>query len=191
MDIIKVIGEQILKDAVLSKMGTSVGVEPSKVAQIIKLGMPTILQALGRNASTVEGSQALEGALKEHEKDKLSDIEKFLEKVDTRDGAKILDHVFQDKNVPVQENIAKKTGVNNLQVAGILAMIAPIVLGMLSQQKKKKKVETSNIPDLIGSMLSPDGGGNIVDMFSGLLDSDKDGNVMDDLGKLLGGLLKK
>lgn len=190
MDIFKIIGEQMLRDSVLSKIGASVGVEPSKVEQIVKLGMPTILQALGRNASTVEGSEALAGALKEHEKDKLSDIEKFLEKVDTRDGAKILDHVFQEKNEPVQQNLAKKAGINNLQVAGILAMLAPIVMGILSQQKKKEKVETANIPNLINTMLSPDGENNVMDMFSNLLDSDKDGNVVDDIGKILGKFLK-
>ena len=53
----------------LSKIGQSVGAEPDKVQQVAQLGMPAILQALGRNASTSEGATALTGALDQHQND--------------------------------------------------------------------------------------------------------------------------
>lgn len=191
MDIFRIISDQILKDSVISKIGKSVGVEPNKVEQIVRLGMPTILQALGRNASTSNGKLELSAALDQHQDDKIGNIEGFLDNVDSKDGLKILSHAFQDKNGLVQNNLAKKVGLNGIQVSGILALLAPLLMGIISQEKKKQKVETANIPALINSMLSPDGEHNAMDMFSNLLDSDKDGDVMDDLGKIFSGLFKK
>jgi hypothetical protein len=191
MDIFRIITDQILKDSVISKIGKSVGVEPNKVEQIVRLGMPTILQALGRNASTSNGKLELSAALDQHQDDKIGNIEGFLENVDSKDGLKILSHAFQDKNGLVQNNLAKKVGLEGIQVSGILALLAPLLMGILSQEKKKQNVDTANIPALINSMLSPDGEHNAMDMFSNLLDSDKDGDVMDDLGKIFSGLFKK
>jgi hypothetical protein len=191
MDIFRIISDQILKDSVISKIGKSVGVEPNKVEQIVRLGMPTILQALGRNASTSNGKLELSAALDQHQDDKIGNIEGFLENVDSKDGLKILSHAFQDKNGLVQNNLAKKVGLEGIQVSGILALLAPLLMGILSQEKKKQNVDTANIPALINSMLSPDGEHNAMDMFSNLLDSDKDGDVMDDLGKIFSGLFKK
>jgi hypothetical protein len=191
MDIFRIITDQILKDSVVSKIGKSVGVEPNKVEQIVRLGMPTILQALGRNASTSNGKLELSAALDQHQDDKIGNIEGFLENVDSKDGLKILSHAFQDKNGLVQNNLAKKVGLEGIQVSGILALLAPLLMGILSQEKKKQNVDTANIPALINSMLSPDGEHNAMDMFSNLLDSDKDGDVMDDLGKIFSGLFKK
>ncbi|MDX9888327.1 MAG: DUF937 domain-containing protein [Anaerovoracaceae bacterium] len=191
MDIFRIISDQILKDSVISKIGKSVGVEPNKVEQIVRLGMPTILQALGRNASTSNGKLELSAALDQHQDDKIGNIEGFLDNVDTKDGLKILGHAFQDKNGLVQNNLAKKVGLEGIQVSGILALLAPLLMGILGQEKKKQNVDAANIPALINSMLSPDGEHNAMDMFSNLLDSDKDGDVMDDLGKIFSGLFKK
>ena len=191
MDIFRIISDQILKDSVISKIGKSVGVEPNKVEQIVRLGMPTILQALGRNASTSNGKLELSAALDQHQDDKIGNIEGFLDNVDTKDGLKILGHAFQDKNGLVQNNLAKKVGLEGIQVSGILALLAPLLMGILGQEKKKQNVDAANIPALINSMLSPDGEHNAMDMFSNLLDSDKDGDVMDDLGNIFSGLFKK
>lgn len=191
MDIFKIISEQVLKESTLNKIAESVGVEPAKAEQVVKLGMPAILQALGRNASTTEGSKALAGALKEHESDKVEDIKGFFENADTIDGAKILSHAFQEKNGLVQKNLAKKVGVNDEQASGIMAQVAPLLMGILSQQKKKQNIDTASIPDLINSMLFPNGEHNVMDIFSNILDSDKDGKIIDDIGKLVGGFLKK
>jgi len=191
MDIFRIISDQILKESIIDKIGKEVGAEPYKVEQIVRLGMPTILQALGRNASTSSGTRELSAALEQHQNDKIDDIEGFLDNVDTKDGVKILNHAFQDKNELVQNNLAKKVGVDGLQVSSILAQLAPLLMGILSQQKMRQNIDTANIPGLINSMLSPDGEHNAMDMFSNLLDSDKDDNIMGSLGKIVSGLFKK
>lgn len=191
MDIFKTITEQLTKQGNLSKLGSVVGADPSQVEQIVKLGMPAILQALGRNASTGEGATALAGALEQHKDDNVDDIEGFLSNVDAGDGAKILNHVFGGSNTRVQNNIAKTVGLDSGQVSGIMSQIAPLLMGALGQQKKQQALDSTGIAGLLGGMLSQSGDSGVMGMVSNLLDTDNDGNIMDDVSKLLGGFLKR
>lgn len=191
MDIMKLITEQITSQNTLSKLGGSVGAEPSQVEQIVKLGMPAILQALGRNAGTNDGAAALTKALEQHQDDTIDDIDGFFNNVDADDGAKILNHVFGGNNTRVQNNIAKTVGLESNQVSGVMSQLAPLLMGALGQQKKKQQLDTSGIAGLLSGMLSQSGDSGAMGMISNLLDSDNDGNVMDDISKLFGGFLKR
>lgn len=189
MEILKMIGEKIGNQDTLNKLGQSVGAEPSQVQQLAQLGMPAILQALGRNAGTTEGAAALSGALDQHQDDNVEDVNGFLNGVNTQDGAKMLQHIFAGNNDRVQNNLAKQTGLESTQVSGLLTQLAPLVLGALGQQKKQQNLDSSGIAGLLGG-LSGQGDSGFMGMVSNILDSDNDGNTEDGVGGLLKGLLK-
>ncbi|HNR03401.1 MAG TPA: DUF937 domain-containing protein [Bacillota bacterium] len=190
MDIVKLLTNQLNSPDTLKKLAGSVGVESSQAQKLTQLGIPAILQALGRNASTKEGAEALLGALDGHQKDEIEDLTGFLNKVDTNDGAKILQHIFSGNNKRVQENLARQTGLNTSQVSGIMTQLAPLMMGALGKKKKEENLDVSGVVGLLGGLM--DGGdNNLMGIVTNLLDSDNDGDVMDNIGDLLGGLFKK
>lgn len=189
MDILELLTSQLGSSGALNQLGKAVGADPSKVQKAAQLGLPAILQALNRNASTAEGASSLARALDDHQNDDIDDIAGFFSKVDKNDGAKILNHVFADKNTKVQTNLAKQTGLDLNQIMSLMTQFAPLILGFLGQQKKKQGVDASGVAGLASSLLgslNQSGGGNILGQVTRLLDSDGDGDIMDNIKKLLG-----
>ena len=135
MDIFKLLNEQMNDRQTLDKLGGSVGAASDQVQQLAQIGLPALLQALGRNASTSEGAASLANALDQHQDDDVDDLDGFLNKVDREDGAKILQHILADKNAGIQNRLAQKTGMQTNQVMDIMAQLAPFLMGTLAQQK--------------------------------------------------------
>lgn len=190
MNLMELISGQLNDPAALKKLSQSVGAAPQDVEKLAQIGLPTLVKALGQNASTPEGASALAKALQQHEEDEVENLDHFLGKVDPQDGAKILQHILSGKNQTVQQNLARQTGLKNDQVSGLLNQLAPLLLGALGQQKKQQNLDASGITGLLNGVMAG-GGSDLMGMASKLLDADKDGDIMDDLGNLLGGFLKK
>ena len=192
MDIFKLITEQMQDRNMLDKLGGSVGAAPDKVQQLAQIGLPALLQALGRNAATSEGAASLSSALDQHQDDDVDDLSGFLSKVDKEDGAKMLKHIFAGNNAQVENKLAQKTGMEANQVSGIMAQLAPLLLGALAQQKKQQHLDQSGIAGMLGGLMKQGGStNNLMGMAMDMLDADKDGSIIDDIGGLFKGFLKQ
>ena len=194
MDILDLITNQLNNPDVLNQLGTKVGANPDQVQKLAQLGLPTMLEALNRNASHPEGAQSLARALDKHQIDNLDDISGFLNNVDTNDGSKILGHMFADKGGRVQNNLSQQTGLDGSQISNLLSQFAPLLLGMLSSQKKQQGLDAGGVADMtsqLTGMLGQSGGGNLMGLASKFLDADNDGSIIDDVGGLLGKLFRK
>jgi hypothetical protein len=191
MDLLKMITEQVSNPSTLGKLGKTVGMEPSQVKQITELGLPTLLQALGQNSSSSDGASALSAALDQHQDDKVDDVDGFLDNVNREDGSKMLQHIFAGNSDIVQSSIAKKTGADTSQVAGIMTQLAPLLMGSLAQQKKQKNLDSSGVAGLLSGLTGQGGDSGIMGMVTNLLDADNDGSIVDEVGGLLKGIMKK
>ncbi len=191
MNLLDMLSGQLNDQNALEKLGQSAGANSSQVQQLVQMGLPLLMQAMGKNSSTAEGAQALTAALDQHKDANVSDIAGFLNNVDTADGAKIVQHVLGDKNETVQGNLAKQTGMDASQVSSILSQLAPLVMGMLGQQKQQQNLDANGIAGLLNNTLGQSGNSGMLNMAAQLLDMDKDGNVLDDVGNLLGKFFKK
>ena len=193
MDIFKLLNEQMNDRETLDKLGGSVGAAPDQVQQLAQIGLPALLQALGRNAATSEGAASLASALDQHQDDDVDDLDGFLNNVDREDGAKMLQHIFGGNNAIVENKLAQKTGMEMNQVSGLMAQLAPLLLGALAQQKKQQNVDQSGITDMLGGLLQQSAGSknNFMNMAMDLLDADNDGSIMDDLGGMFKGFMKR
>jgi hypothetical protein len=190
MDLIDLI-KQLNNDDVLGQVSKSMGVKPQQVKKVTQLGLPTLVEAMNRNAKTQEGARSLARALEQHQDDEVDDLSKYIRHADAHDGEKILRHVFSDKSERVENRIAKQTGLDMSQVMGILAQFAPLILGLLGKEKKQRNLDYTGVADMTSSLtnqLGGESGSGLMGMVSQLLDSDKDGDIMDDLGGLFGGL---
>ncbi|TJX13141.1 DUF937 domain-containing protein [Tissierella creatinini] len=193
MDIMDLLSGQLENDKVLNQLSQTTGADASQVQQLIKLGIPTLLQSLEKNASTEQGASSLAKALDNHKDDEVDDIERFLENVDREDGAKILNHVLGNNKEKVQNNLANQTGLQTNQVLNVMSMLAPILLGTLGKQKASNNVDSSGLASMLAGILGGQAGtgGNIMGAVSKILDADGDGSIVDDIGNIFGGLFKK
>jgi len=187
MNLLKLLTNLSSDQIALHQLNQSIEAKPTQVQKLTQLGLPMLMEAMNRNASTPQGAQALTSALERHQGDNVDDLMDFLQKVDTEDGSKILQHVFTDKNQKVQNNLSKQTGLNTDQVASLMAKLAPLLLGALGNQKKAQNLDATGVANLTSTVtkgLQQFGGGNLFSIAKQLLDANKDGNIMDDLGNL-------
>ncbi len=191
MDIFNLLTSQLNDPNVLNKLSRQASVSPEKAKEITAYGLPALLQALNRNSSSASGAESLLAALDQHKDDDVDDVNIFLDKVNTAEGGKMLQHIFSGNNERVQSNIAKQTGLKQAQVSGVLTQLAPMLIGMLGKKKHANNLDQGGISSLLGSALTHGSEGGIMDIASNLLDSDNDGSIIDDVGGLLGKFFKK
>lgn len=177
------------KKETLSQLGNSVNAKPDQVKNLAQSAIPTLLEALKRNASTPSGAQSLNKALDQHQNQDLGDLMGFFNGIDTGDGSKIIGHVLGNKADSVENKLAQSTGLDVSQVAGLLSQFGPLLLSFLGNQKNQS-ASSGNGLDL-GALLGGKPSADLLGMASKFLDADGDGDVSDDLSQMLGGFLKK
>ncbi len=187
-----------------------------KTASVLSMGLPILMGAMKRNASTPEGAAGLMGALNgKHDGSILDNLGGLFgggvnENV-KQDGLGILGHVLGGSQANVASALSNKSGMDTNTVMQILQVAAPILLGYLGKQKQQQNVTSENgIGDLLGglmggsaeqpkqqslieSILDGDGDGSIVDDIAGMVfgGGGNKGNSGGGIGDLLGGLFGK
>lgn len=110
MDLMKLLTEQLGNEEILSKLGGKAGIAPEQAKQVAMMGLPSLVKAMDKNASTKDGAAALAKALEQHKDDDVDDLSGYFDKVNTEDGAKILQHILSGKDTSFKNNLASKTG---------------------------------------------------------------------------------
>lgn len=190
MDIMKFMEDKLEDSDVISKLSNSENVDSLKIRKASKLCIPTMLKALQRNASSSEGAKSLEMALNQHKDDNVEDVSRYLQNLNHDEGEKVLTHIFGSNKDRIQANIAKETELEDSQISHIMKQLAPLLLGMLGQKKKKQDIGSSGITDFLGDIMNISNGG-IMDKVTRILDRDGDGSIMDEVTDVIGGLFDK
>lgn len=194
----------------ISGVSNQTGNSTDQTGSVLTMALPLLMGAMKKNAATPEGAQGLMSALEnKHDGSILNNLGGlFGGGVDDsvkEDGAGILGHVLGGKQPQVENAISQKSGVDAGTVGTILKVAAPILMGMIGQQKQQQNVsDASGLQSLLGGMM---GGGQQAEkqqsLIESFLDSDGDGSILDDvaslalggnkggIGGLLGGLFGK
>ncbi|MDR2233654.1 MAG: DUF937 domain-containing protein [Tannerella sp.] len=180
---------------IISGIGGQTGTSASQTSSVLSAALPAILGGLQKNATEGDGDGIL-SALQSHDGNMLDNLTDFLgnKNAVAADGNGILGHVFGSQLGAVQNGISKKSGVDAGKVSNIIAMAAPVVMGILGKQQRSVGVkDTNGLTDMLGSLLGGNGNNNIgSNILSSLLDRDGDGKVeIDDVADILGGLFGK
>ena len=182
MDLQKIILESIDQDTIKS-ISYKTQTDTTSVENIIKLGLPIMIGALGKNASDKKGASDLSRALEtKHDGSLLETLGSlFGENSDaSADGLKILDHIFGSKTEAAEVKLSKKTGVDINTIAKVLSFVAQIVLTNINKKKIKSGLNADGLTDLLTKQKTADGN-PIMDIATQFLDSNKDGQIFDDL----------
>lgn len=103
------------------------------------------------------------------------------------DGAGILEHILGGRRQTVQRGIGEASGLDTSQIAKLLPLLAPIVMGALGKLKRQEDLDAGGLASrLENDAREVEGKTGLGDLIGGLLDQDDDGSVLDDLGRLAG-----
>ncbi len=171
------------------------GLKDSLAKTAVQTAVPLLLKALQKNASNPKGAESLQRALnKKHNGDLFNHFDDFINNRDYSDGMGILGHVLGNKQTSIVELFSKTNGLSKKKSQGILAMLAPVVMGALGKQQQPT-TSSHELAGLLGNMLGNSGSSQkSLVLFEQLLDQDGDGEVADDVlrlgGRFLGRFLK-
>jgi len=192
----ELLGQQQGSQAV-DEISNTVGAQPSMVNSAIQMALPALINGLANNAQTPQGAENLNSALEQHDGgilDSLGGLGGLAGAIlgggqqqpasPQLDAGGILGHVLGGNQGPVTQQISNQSGLNMGQVAQILMILAPIVMGYLGRQKQQNNLDAGGLSDLLGQQQqqiqqSPQGG-----FLERMFDSDGDGSVTDDIASM-------
>jgi hypothetical protein len=174
----------------LSQISQQLGTDEGTAAKAVSVALPVLLSGLSRNASTAEGAAALDQALtRDHDGSLLDNPHQAVADPNALNAGGILGHIFGQRQAPVQEGVAKASGIDLHSAGKVLMILAPLVMASLARQRAAQGTNTS-----AGTVLQreqsnlerqvPGIGG-----LASILDRNHDGNVADDIANLASGRL--
>jgi len=173
--------DDLLKQIPIGDIAKQVGIDPSLAEIAVTQILPTLVGGMAANAQDTGGADALTKALASH-KDKLGSVSSVKD-IDTKDGDKIVSHVFGTKKDDVVKAVADNKGVAQDIIAQILPIVAPIVLAWVANQFFGNKSTSTT------EAAAPEASGGIGDLLGGLLGGMTGGSSNNSGGDLLGGLI--
>ena len=190
MGILDTIGQQLGGDT-LKQISEKLGTDEGTAAKAVSVALSLMIAGLSRNASTPDGSAALDQALtQDHSASPvLTAPQQAVADPSAFNAGGILGHIFGQRQAPVQQGVAKASGID-LQSAGkVLMILAPIVMASLARARNAQGANAS-----AGQVLQqeqqhierqvPGIGG-----LASILDRNHDGSIADDIANIAGGRL--
>ncbi|MBV8328129.1 DUF937 domain-containing protein [Chryseobacterium sp.] len=173
------------------------GISRNQVIALLAVATPLIISYLRNKSQDAKEAEALNNALdKDHNGSILNDASQ----VETRqaEGSSILTHIFGGEKSAVENQLSQNTGISIDKIGPVLAMLAPVVMGYIGQQKQQSNVGAGGLGDLLGGILGNASSQAQTQQSSPLNDilgsvlgggqSQTSGNPLNDiLGKVLGG----
>jgi hypothetical protein len=193
----ELLGQQQGSQAV-DEISNTVGAQPSVVNSAIQMALPALINGLANNAQTPQGAESLNSALDQHDGgilDSLGGLSGLAGAIlgggqqqqpasPQLDAGGILGHILGGNQGQVTQQISNQSGLNMGQVAQILMILAPIVMGYLGRQKQENNLDAGGLSEMLGQQQqqiqqSPQGG-----FLNRMFDSDGDGSVTDDIASM-------
>ena len=154
----------------LSKLAAQLGTDEGGAQKALSAALPTMLGRLKENADTPEGAAALADAVnKDHDGSILDQVGSLFGGGDASgEGSKIIGKVFGGDAPAAHQYIAQNGGIDTAKAAGLLSMLAPLVLGALGKAGKSSGgLQADGLSGMLGGLMS--GGGGLSSILGGLL----------------------
>lgn len=183
----------------IDRIATQLGTNPQHAEGAIRAALPLLVGAMGRNSAQPDGAQALHRAIsRDHANVDLGSLLGGLLGGSGSDsgqpglgqGGAILGHIFGGREQRAATGLGKMAGLDSADAGKLLAMLAPILMGVLGQNAARGGLDPNALGGLLGQetqRVSQGLGGGLI---GAVLDRDGDGDVdFQDLMQAGGGLL--
>ena len=162
----------LLSDANIKSVARKAGVSTEEAASVLATSLPVMLNGANGQASDKQTTESFFHAVKDH-------AGKDPEKVDLKEGGKIVGHLLGTDEAAAENAIATRAGMKPSTVALILAAAAPMIMNALGSSTSSS-TNSANTASLLTSLL---GGASNSNASSSLMTS----ALTSVLGSALGG----
>jgi hypothetical protein len=181
-----------LDDARIQAIARQIGVDPSDAESAIRQAMPLLIGGLARNSATDQGAGPLHSALGDHAG---NDIGSILGSVlgggGLGDGMAILGHIFGARQDQAAQGLGRTTGLGSGNAGQLLAILAPIVMGVLGNMSQRQGMSASGLGSVLGQEAERIGATGAGGLLGPVFDQDGDGKLgLGDVLKMGEGLLR-
>lgn len=156
------------------------GLDKNQTQWVVSAAIPLMMSALNYNAQkSPEQANGIQQALaSKHNGSIFDNLGSLFSNGPTEDEDKIVNHIFGKNTENVKQSLSEKSGISMGKIAGILALLAPLVMGYLGKKKQGQDEQggSGSIGDLLGSILG-----------GGASQSGGSGGIGDLIGSVLGG----
>jgi hypothetical protein len=196
-----------LKNVILDNITSQLGVnDTNKASSALDTTINVLMNAMAKNASSPDGAGSLVNAVtRDHDGSILDNITDYFsgqfqpQNPSSINGIGILKHLLGGKQETAANTIGKETGMDAGQIMKMMAMVAPILMGVLGKANQNTQNTQSGgglIDMLMNSTKKINSQSNQGGLLSQILDKDGDGSIMDDVAgmgfkALLGRLFKR
>jgi len=183
--------QQQLSGNTLSQISQQLGTDENTTGKAVALALPMLLGGLAKNAATDTGAAAIYQALtRDHDGSLLDNPDQAVANPMAFGGGGILGHIFGQRQAPVEQGVAKATGLDPQRAGKLLMILAPIVMAALARARSNQGTANASAGSVLQHEKSnmerqvPGLGG-----LTSILDRDGDGHIADDIANLAAGRL--
>ena len=197
MDLMSLLQGQLTPE-IIGQLSQQTGASPTQTATAAEGVFSTLLGGLAKNAAG-GGAEGILGALdRDHDGSVLNDVMGMLSgtgggNAAALNGAGILGHILGGQQQGAAQVISQASGVQQSGVADLMIKLAPMVMGVLAQQKQQQGLDASGLAGMLGGAVQTQNANPLMQLATQFLDKDHDGSMVDDLmgmvgSRLLGGM---
>jgi hypothetical protein len=174
----------------VDQISNQLGAEPSAVNSAISMALPMIVGAMANNATQPQ----LQNEIRQNDGSILDNLGGFLgnsNQIQTAGGGILGMLLGGGQQTAAAQQISRQSGLGMGQVASLMLMLAPLVMGYYGRQQSNGNLDAGGIGAMLGQQQQqiqqqqPGTAG----MLSSILDRNHDGSSMDDLMSLAGQFL--
>lgn len=179
-------------EVLISKVNQKTSESNDKIMAALAMGFPILLGAMNKNISSTEGKESLNNALnsEKHNPELIENLNNANPSELVDQGGKILNHILGSNQETIVSTIGSTLQMKESSIADILKMAAPVLMSILSTQKKNENIDSSGLENLINSVLGSSSKFDL-SLIETFLDKNKDGSIIDDVGNMILGGGKK
>ncbi len=175
MNLIELLKSQ-LSGGLVQKLASMLGIDESAVSKLLDGALPAILGGIGAKAQTSGGAEMLSGMIRD--RNLPTDADSLASRFEEGDpggspaiaGESLLGGLFGEKLARITDFLGNFAGIDKTTAAGLLASVAPMILGFLGKHAPGGGTDPSqfagflkqNLPD--PNSLMPAGLGDMADM---------------------------
>jgi hypothetical protein len=171
---------------VVQQISQQIGADQGPTKSAVGMALPMLLSAMGNNAATPDGANAINQAAQAQDGSILDNLMGFVGNAGAAGmGSALLGQVLGGSGGQndIANNISQQTGIDNGAVSQILGILTPIVIAAIGKFSQQGGIDPSSI---VQSLAGGDGGNDMIGMATKMLDADGDGNIVEDLGNIIG-----
>lgn len=129
------------------------GISQNQIISLLIVAAPLVISYLKKKSEDPSEAEKLNAALdKDHDGSILNNPAQALDR--EQEGDSILSHIFGGEKANVENQLSQNTGISMDKIGPILAMLAPVIMGYIGQQKQANNVTSGGgLGDLLGGIL--------------------------------------